>query len=84
MRTTVTLEPDVEALIREAMRDQGIGFKQAVNQAIRAGLAPRRRRPFRQRTYAMGLRPGIPYEKALRLAAELENEELVHKLQVGK
>lgn len=84
MRTTVTLEPDVEALVRETMREQGIGFKQAVNQAIRAGLAPRRRRPFTQRTYALGLRAGIPYEKALQLAAELENEELVRKLQLGK
>lgn len=84
MRTTVTLEPDVEALIRELMREQGVGFKQALNQAIRAGLAPRRRRPFEQRTYAMGIRQGISYDKALQIAADLENEEIVRKLQLGK
>ena len=38
MRTNVTLDPDVESLIRTAMHEKAIGFKQAVNEAIRAVL----------------------------------------------
>jgi hypothetical protein len=84
VRTTVTLDPDVDALIREVMREQGIGFKEALNQAVRTGLSPRRRVPFRQRTFALGFRPGIPYEKTLQLAAELESQELLRKAELGK
>jgi len=38
MRTTVTLDPDVEALLREAVRERGEPFKQVLNAAVRAGL----------------------------------------------
>src|SRR5438309_9119616 len=41
VRMTVTLDPDVESLIEAAVRERSISFKQAVNDAIRAGLAPR-------------------------------------------
>ena len=85
MRTTVTLDADTVALLRRYMAERGVSFKQAVNDAIRAGLAPAAptRRRFRTRTAAMGL-PVVPLERALQLAAELEDEELVRKLRVGK
>ena len=35
MRTTVTLDPDVDQLIKEEMRRSGTTFRQAVNQAGR-------------------------------------------------
>ena len=38
MRTTVTLDADTELLVRRRMRERGISFKQALNDAIRAGL----------------------------------------------
>lgn len=82
VRTTVTLEPDVEALVRDLMRRKGIGFKQAVNEAIRIGLARRGSEPFRTPTFDMG-EPAIPLEHALRLAAELEDEELSRRLDQG-
>lgn len=84
MRTTVTLDPDVEAMVKQAMAERGITFKEALNHAIRAGLGRRSRRRFRQRTFAMGFRPDIPYEKSLRLAAQLEDEEILRKLSIGK
>jgi len=80
MRTTVTLEPDTEAIIRRVMRERGLTFKQAVNEVIRAGAAtPGRRRAFRTPTFDMG-RPAVPIDKALRLAGELEDEELLREL----
>lgn len=38
MRTTVTLDPDMERLIRDAMRERAISFKEALNEAVRIGL----------------------------------------------
>jgi hypothetical protein len=86
MRTTITLDPDVEALVRKAMRERGLSFKQAVNEAIRAGLAaPRSDLPAAgTRTFRMGFNPVIPLDKALRLAAHLEDEELTRKLAARK
>ena len=84
MRTTVTLEPDTDAIVRRLMRDRGLSFKQALNEAIRAGARrPGERRAFRTRTFDMGA-PAIPLDKALRLAADLEDEELIRKLAARK
>jgi hypothetical protein len=87
MRTTVTLDPDVERLLRTVIRERGISFKQALNQAIRAGLvqapSPRRRR-FRQRAFSMGAGQYFRWEKALAAAEALEDEELARKLAVRK
>jgi hypothetical protein len=88
MRTTVTLDPDVEALLRKAMRDRGLSFKEALNQAIRAGLAQRQARrgraPLKLRTYHMGFSPSIRRDKALAVAAEIEDLEIAHKLPLRK
>ena len=82
MRTTVTLDPDVEALVKRMMRERGVTFKEAVNSAIRAGLVEKPRKPFRTKTYPMGAK--VPLDKALQLAGDLENEELVRKVRAGK
>ncbi len=74
MRTTITLEADVEALLKEAMRAQGLTFKDTVNQAIRAGLAGDARDVpvFRQRSFSLG-EPRVDLTKALSLADELDD-----------
>jgi hypothetical protein len=84
MRTTVTLEPDVELLVKRTMRERGLTFKQAINEAIRAGLAGSENaaEPVFQ-THDMG-EPFVEVTKALRLAGELEDEELARKLAQGK
>ena len=85
MRTTVTLEPDVEAMVKRLMRERRLSFKQAVNEAIRAGLAPGERSgDYRTPTFAMGHHPQVPLDKALRLAGELEDEELARRLAARK
>lgn len=83
MRTTVTLDPDVEALLKRAMAERGLTFKQAVNEAIRMGLGPRRRRDaVALPTFDMG-EPMVDITKALRLAGELEDQELAARLARG-
>jgi hypothetical protein len=84
MRTTVTLDTDVETLIQTAMREKGLSFKQVLNAAIRAGLAPGSATAFQQRSFSMGFRPEINYDRALEAAAVLENQELLHKHALGK
>jgi hypothetical protein len=83
MRTTVTLEPDADAIVRRLMRERGLTFKQAVNEAIRAAAPGPVRSPFRTPVHDLGA-PAIPVDKALRLAAELEDEELIRKLAARK
>lgn len=80
MRTTVTLDPDTDAIVRALMRERGLTFKQALNAAIRVGSGRgARNAAFRTPTYDMGS-PAIPLDKALRLAADLDDDELIRKL----
>ena len=84
MRTTVTLDPDAEQIIRRNMRERGVSFKQAVNDAIRnsGGDPAARRKPFRTRTASLGT-SRVSLDRALQLAATLEDDELVRKLRAG-
>ena len=87
MRTTVTLDPDVERLIREAMKERGISFKVALNEAARKGLLrekPRRNGRFVQRSFSLGDGQGFRWDKALALAEAMEDEELSRKLSLLK
>lgn len=83
MRTTVTLDPDTAALIEQRMRERGVSFKQALNDAIRAGAAPVPAEPFRTATASLGV-PAVNLDRALQVAAELEDDELVRRMRLGK
>ena len=87
-RTTVTLDPDVEQLLRDAMQRRRQSFKEALNQAIRNGLvgvdAAAPEPPFVVRAKPMGLRAGIDSARLNQLADEMEVDaflELTKKLQ---
>lgn len=83
MRTTVTLDPDVQTLIKSAMRDRGVSFKEALNDAVRAGAASRRsQRRDPLPSYDMG-EPLVDVTKALRLADQLEDTERTARLARG-
>ena len=78
MRTTVTLDPEVNRLIEAAMHRERKSFKQTVNEAIRRGLAPdrvrRARTPFRVAVHRARLLPGVDRRAFNRMADELEDE----------
>ena len=86
MRTTITLEPDVQALIRTAMKERGISFKEALNSAVRAGLTHGRpkRRYFVQRSFSLGGDQNFRWDKALEAAAAIEDEDLTRKFALRK
>ena len=87
MRTTVTLDADVERLIRDAMKERQISFKEALNQAARIGLRSKERNrgpKFTQKTFRMGEEQGFRWDKALSVADAIEDEELTRKLTLRK
>lgn len=65
------------------MRERGIGLKEAVNEALRAALTTGDGNDRTTPTFDLG-EPSVPLEKALQLAAELEDEELRRRLALRK
>jgi len=83
MRTTVTLDKDVERLLREAMHRSRTGFKQTLNTAVRAGLGQKTartaRRPFVLKARPLGLRAGLDPAGFNQLADELEVDAVLEE-----
>lgn len=85
-RTTVTLDPDTEARIRELARQRRISFKAAINQTLRTGLdaGETAGHAYHERTRRLAVRPGVDLTKALQVASALEDEAVRHKLDLRK
>ena len=87
MRTTVNIADDVLRDLRELSRSRQISLTATVSEVLRAGLAqiskPERRRRCREKTYDMGV-PKVDLTKALQLAAALEDEETLRKMEQGR
>ena len=83
MRTTVTLEKDVERLLRDAMHRSRRSFKQTLNAALRSGLAGKTVRAkatrFVVKARPMGVRAGIDPAGFNKLADEWEVEAFLSK-----
>ena len=79
MRTTLTLEDDLVAQIHTLRRVDGLSFKGAVNQLLRAGIQcrtqPPKARRYRTKPKKLGLRAGFDPGKLNQLADEMEAEE---------
>ena len=88
MRTTLTLDPDVERLVGDEVHRTRRPFKQVVNDAIRRGLAPRLadepEAAYRVKVHRTKLRAGIDSTSLNRLADELEDEASVEKVKGTK
>lgn len=87
MRTTVTIDPDIEALLTRAMRQKGLSFKEALNGALRLGLMRDQSRKSslgKLPTFDMRQRADLNLDKALQLASDLEDEETLRKLAQGR
>lgn len=79
MRTTVTLDADVERLVKDRMKQNGVSFKRALNDAIRVGFVRAKSRPTRrfvQKTYSLGPEHNFRWDKALAASDAIEDEEL--------
>ena len=77
MRTTLSLDDDVAAKLRDLAHRRKRPFKEVVNEVLRRGLAaqaPRSEasRPFRVEIFRSAFRPGIDPLKLNQLNDELE------------
>ncbi len=86
MRTTVTLDPDLAARLKALAHQRSVSFKSAINATLRAGLDAEAtgQRPYREKSRDLGVRPGVDLTKALQLAAALEDEQTLAKLELRK
>ncbi len=88
MRTTVRIDDELLRTLKEQAQKQNISLTRLLDRTLRAGLQalsePRRpRRRYREQTHAMGP-PSVNLDKALALAAALEDEEIVRKMKLRR
>ncbi len=80
MRTTLTIDDDLAAILQSKAAQRGVAFKQVVNTLLRAGLGATegslpKRKPVKVTGRALGMRPGYDPDKMNQLVDELEAEE---------
>lgn len=79
MRTTLTIDDDVEALLRQRLRASGEPLKQAVNKYLRLGILAEdkqksvKRKPFKVKPFAEGLPSHWDYTKVSTFADKLDD-----------
>ena len=79
MRTTITLDDDTAALVHEHVRQRGRSLEDVVDDALKDALGGGSSGPsFTTPVVDMG-EPLVPLDRALSLAAELEDEELLRR-----
>jgi len=85
MRTTLTLDDDLAALLRSQAKERGISFKEVVNSVIRSGLGERALKPNnpipKTIPHSFGFNPGIDLDKLNQLTDEFESDEFLKSLQ---
>jgi hypothetical protein len=83
MRTTVTLDKDVERMLRNAMHRTRRSFKEVLNATLRTGLrgipVPDQRPEFVVKPQALGLRAGIDPTSLNKIADDLEADAFREK-----
>lgn len=88
MRTTLTLDDRIAKALKSLAHRSGKPFKQVVNETLMSGLATKAApppRPYRIKPVSLGgVLPGINIDKALRLAAALEDDEIARELDLRK
>ena len=88
MRSTVRIDDDLMVELRGRAASSGLSLTRMLNRTLRAGLRGHGRQEgespaFEQGTFGMGA-PRLPIEKALALAATLEDEEIARKMALRK
>lgn len=87
MRTTVQLDDDLLSQLRERAAAEKLSLTRCINQLLRRALdspsSEQPRRTFRQETFRMGA-PAFELRKALSLATDFEDEEVLRKLALRK
>ncbi len=78
MKTTITLDTDVEQRLKEAMHRQGTSFHETLNDALRRGLELSQQ-PFEVKSRPLRLRQGLDPARLSEMDDDLEIEEFLRK-----
>jgi hypothetical protein len=83
MRTTVTLDSDVERLLKSAAHKRKQSFKVVLNEAVRQSLGAKKQsaKPVLLPPVSLGLRPGLDPRSFTQLADDLEVEAFLSTTQ---
>jgi hypothetical protein len=84
MRTTVTLEPDVAAKLKELAHRRRASFKETLNDVLRVGLSSQAGTREHAERYVVephtgGFRPGVDPAKLNQLVDDLEVSDFVRE-----
>ena len=88
MRTTVRVDDELLDQLKAQARRENVSLTRLLNRTLRAGLQAgggrRRNQPiYRERVSSLGT-PRVALDKALALAAALEDHEIVRELALRK
>lgn len=85
MRTTLDIDDTLLQRLRDDAHREGIPFRTLLHRVLHRGLEPRPARkvtPYRTPSVSMGqVRDGVNLDKALELAAELEDERILRAMR---
>lgn len=78
------IDDDLMRDLKEQAQREGTSLARLVNRVLRLGMTASRQgskpcRPYREKTHNMGV-PKVGLDKALALAAALEDDEIIEKL----
>ena len=80
MRTTVTIDPDTEALLKEEAARTGQSFKAVLNQAVKRALGRRSNEARVELLFSAPFPAELARQSFNRVAAEWEDEDTVKEL----
>lgn len=88
MRTTLAIADDILRDLKALARRRRTSLTRVANEVLRAGLVRQaepehQRRPYREKVVDLG-NPNIDLDRALEIAARLEDEETLRKLAIRK
>ena len=88
MRSTVRIDDDLMMELKERARRENVSQTRMLNRLLREGIEASRGRHakrvrYRETTVAMGT-PRVDLDKALALAADFEDEEILRKMALSK
>ena len=81
MQIVVNLDPDVEELLRNVVRNKNVDFHRALNDVIRAGITCNSER-FVQKTYSLGPNLDDPTTVLAELD-EADDQERLRKMRLA-
>jgi len=88
MRTTIRVDDAILERLKAQARREKVSLTRLLNRTLRAGLqsggARARKRPaYREQVHSLGT-PNVGLDKALALAASMEDEEIVRELALRR